>query len=112
MGLFSWKCAKSNIPIIGSLVHEEVTPLSRVVVVSEDGNTFVGTYNGYGIVESKFTEMNIVSGMAHGHMKLVLENVYSGETFDQLNTNDVDANQGYFYNDSDIDRFLNYIEKF
>ena len=53
MGFFSWRCAKSNKPVMAE-VAVRGTPwefASNVVVLFNNGDRISGTYDGYGRVD-------------------------------------------------------------
>ena len=103
MGFFSWKCAKSDKPVMSSYAVDN-TPwdfASKVVVVFKDGDKLSGTYDGYGNVG----ECNILD-FDEQKWRMVIQRYYAGETFEQLPRNKYDQGQGFFYDDSDLERIF------
>ena len=106
MGFFSWRCAKSDKPLMAgpSVIGSPWEFASKAVVLFEDGSCIRGTYDGYGEV--------IGNGGHHttelergGEWRMVIEKYYNGEVFaDFPKKNRNDPNQGFFYDDADLER--------
>ncbi len=98
MGFFSWRCAKTKLPILTDLVDwpKEVRHLSEAVALFANGDRIRGSYDGYGRVGS-FDNL-----ADHSGFKIVVARHYAGESYDQLPASESDLNQGYFWNDRDL----------
>ena len=71
---------------------------SRVVVLFKNGDRLSGTYDGYGRVDG----YEIVD-YPESTWRMVIEQYYNGETFDQLECNGHEPGQGFFYSDEDLE---------
>ena len=99
MGFFSWRCAKSYKPVMAEVAVRN-TPwafASRVVVLFKNGNRVSGTYDGYGRVDG----FELIEHPEE-RWRMVIDQFYNEETFDQLAQNKYDQGQGFFYNDEDL----------
>jgi hypothetical protein len=103
MGFFSWKCAKSDKPVMSSYAVKN-TPwefASDVIVLFKNGDRISGTYDGYGNVN----DYDILNDGEH-NWRMVIKSYYSGETFEQLPQNKYDQGQGFFYDDTDLKKLF------
>ena len=102
MGFFSWKCAKSNKPVMADIGvrNSPWAFASRVVVLFKNGSVVRGDYDGYGRVHGDAT-VELVD-IPESHWRMVIEDFYDNETFDQLQPNKYDPGQGWFYDDQDL----------
>jgi len=99
MGFFSWRCAKSNKPVMAE-VAVRGTPwefASNVVVLFNNGDRISGTYDGYGRVDG----FELID-YPEERWRMVIDQYYDSETFEQLLQNKYDQGQGFFYNDEDL----------
>lgn len=99
MGFFSWECAKTNKPVMAAVAVRK-SPwqfASKVVVLFNDGSKIVGTYDGYGRVD----EFELLD-YSEERWRMVIEQFYTGETFDELPKNKWDQGQGFFYSDEEL----------
>ena len=99
MGFFSWRCAKSDKPVMAE-VAVQGTPwqfASRVIVMFNNGNRISGIYDGYGRVDG----FELVDHPEE-RWRMVIEDYYNGEQFTDLPKNKHDIGQGFFYNDEDL----------
>lgn len=104
MGFFSWKCAKSDAPVMADM-GVQGTPYdfsSKVVVLFKNGDRITGTYDGYGRVNG----VELVD-YPEEYWRMVIERYYNGESFDQLPKNKYDPGQGWFYDDAELEEFFN-----
>jgi len=106
MGFFSWQCAKSKKPVMAD-VGVRNTPwqfASKVRVLLKDGSVIRGNYDGYGRV---IGDGNIeLVELPESQWRMVIEQYYDGETFDQLNKNGYDQGQGFFYSDEELEEIF------
>jgi hypothetical protein len=103
MGFFSWRCAKSEKPVMADMGVQN-TPwafASKVVVLFENGDRISGSYDGYGRVNG----LELLD-YSESRWRMVIEDFYNGESFDQLPKNKHDPGQGWFYDDSDLEQFF------
>ena len=101
MGFFSWRCAKSNKPVMADVAVRN-TPwafASNVIVLFKNGDLISGTYDGYGRVDG----FELIDHPEE-RWRMVIEKYYNRETFDQLAQNKYDQGQGFFYNDEDLEQ--------
>jgi len=88
---------------------------SKVVVLFKDGRCITGTYSGYGTVNVSCTllsvwhdgsfELELVEEYDPDEWRMVIKDYYDGESFrDFPKKNDWDRNQGFFYNDEDLEK--------
>ena len=101
MGFFSWKCAKSDKPVMAE-VAVQGTPwsfASKVIVLFNNGDRISGTYDGYGRVNG----FEIVDRPEES-WRMVIEDYYNGESFNDLPKNKYDQAQGFFYDDADLEQ--------
>lgn len=99
MGFFSWRCAKSDKPVMAEVAVRN-TPwefASEVVVLFKNGDRISGTYDGYGRVDG----FELID-YSEERWRMVINQYYDGETFEQLLQNKYDQGQGFFYNDEDL----------
>jgi hypothetical protein len=99
MGFFSWRCAKSDKPVMAE-VAVRGTPwefASRVVVLFKNGDRVSGTYDGYGRVDG----FELID-YPEERWRMIIDQFYNEETFEQLSQNKYDRGQGFFYNDEDL----------
>jgi hypothetical protein len=103
MGFFSWQCAKSNKPVMAkpAVVASPWDFASKVIVLFENGDRISGIYDGYGRVD----EFEIVD-YSESRWRMVIENYYAGETFEQLSQNKYDQGQGFFYSDEELEEIF------
>ena len=75
MGFFSWRCAKSDKPVMAEIAVRN-TPwafASEVVVLFKNGDRVSGTYDGYGRVG----ELELVDHLEE-RWRMVIEKYYNG----------------------------------
>ena len=115
MGFFSWKCAKSDLPVMSSYGVDgtEWEWMSHVVVLHKDANGFVnrfaGIYDGYGVVESPYGPYGLridLVDIPEDSWRMVIERFYKNDNFHSLPKNTNDPGQGYFYDDASLDEML------
>ena len=70
---------------------------SRVIVLFNNGNRISGTYDGYGRVDG----FELVDRPEES-WRMVIEDYYNGEQFEDLPKNKYDQGQGFFYDDEDL----------
>lgn len=108
MGFFSWRCAKSDKPIMAepAVVNSPWAFASKVGVLFKDGRCITGTYSGYGTIDvSDGGELELVEEYDPDEWRMVIKDYYDGESFrDFPKKNDWDRNQGFFYNDEDLEK--------
>jgi hypothetical protein len=103
MGFFSWKCAKSEKPVMAE-VAVQGTPWSfanDVIVLFKNGNRISGTYDGYGRVDG----FELVD-RPEDSWRMVIERYYNNETFEELSINKYDQGQGFFYSDEELEEIF------
>ena len=103
MGFFSWKCAKSEKPVMAE-VAVQGTPwafASKVIVLFNNGDHISGTYDGYGRVDG----FEIVDRPEES-WRMVIERYYNNESFEELSINKYDQGQGFFYSDEDLEEIF------
>jgi hypothetical protein len=88
MGFFSKCCAKTHLPIVAPA--RGIPRLNLVVALLPDGRKVEGSYDGYGRVEGVELHDD------WDRVKLVLQEHYQGETYDQLGKSGDELGQGYF----------------
>ena len=99
MGFFSWRCAKSEKPVMAEVAVRN-TPwafASKVIVLFKNGDRLSGTYDGYGRVG----EFELVDHPEE-RWRMVIADYYKGETFEELKLNKYDRGQGFFYSDEEL----------
>ena len=103
MGFFSWKCAKSDKPVMSeyAVANSPWQFASDVIVLFRNGDRISGTYDGYGRVNG----FEIVD-LDEREWRMVIKKYYNNETFDQLKQNKHDPGQGYFYGDEDLEEIF------
>jgi len=104
MGFFSWRCAKSDKPVMAE-VAVQGTPwkfASEVIVLFNNGDRISGTYDGYGRVDG-FELVDV----PEERWRMVIKDFYNEENFDQLQRNKYDPGQGFFYDDADLEQEFN-----
>ena len=103
MGFFSWKCAKSERPVMAECAVRR-SPFefaSQVVLLFKNGDRISGTYDGYGRVgEHEFFEE------PEDTWRMVIKRYYNGESFFDLPENKYDPGQGFFWGDADLEEFF------
>lgn len=99
MGFFSWQCAKSQKPVMADLgVNNSPWEFaSRVVVLFDNGDRISGSYDGYGRVNG----LELLD-YPESRWRMVIQQYYNGETFDQLAQNRHEPGQGWFYDDESL----------
>ena len=106
MGFFSWRCAKSGRPVMAQVAVKN-TPwefASRAVVLHRDGRVIRGVYDGYGRVLHHSEELELTD-MAEENWRLVIEQYYQGERFEDFPAKNAwDQGQGFFYDDADLEQ--------
>jgi len=127
MGTYSWTCAKTNLPILGSESWGRVGPsghdfgdFTQVVLLHPDeGIVAYGTYYGYGqlevdgskpnrgigyVSELEFSEDGTTEAIASGRAKLALASHYdpAKDTFESLGRSRTDPGQGHFHDEDFI----------
>lgn len=101
MGFFSWRCAKSDKPVMANIAVRN-TPwhfASSVIVLFKNGQRAQGIYDGYG----RIGEVKLLD-YSEEVWRMVIERYYNGETFDELSKNKFDQGQGYFYSDEELEQ--------
>ena len=101
MGFFSWRCAKSDKPVMAEVAVRS-TPwqfASEVIVLFKEGDRIIGTYDGYGRVDN----FELID-YPEERWRMIIKDYYNGETFEQLPKNKFDQGQGFFYNDEDLEK--------
>ena len=114
MGLFSWLCAKSRVSIPTPFVDCD-PDLRKVVLVTPNNRKIKGEYDGYGRIDGKdvFVEVtrdlvdddytdeelrrNFFRSVSYDNIKIVTQEYYKGEDFNELESSDSCPHQGYFY---------------
>lgn len=92
MGHFSYLCAKTGLPILGS--DTGGSKFSDVVVLRPDGSVSRGTYDGYGRVSGD-RHLDDDSSIADKRgARMVLAHFYAGERYDQFADCQPDPHQG------------------
>lgn len=104
MGFFSWSCAKTKKPIMADCgVRKSPWEFSsRVVVLFKNGDILTGVYDGYGRV-SGFE----LTDIPESQWRMVILDYYNDETFDQLEENGHEPNQGWFYGNNELAQIFN-----
>ena len=106
MGFFSWRCAKSDRPVMAQVAVKN-TPwefASRAVVLYKNGSKISGQYDGYGRILHQGEEVELTE-MAEENWRLVIEQYYQGERFEDFPVKNAwDRGQGFFYDDADLER--------
>jgi hypothetical protein len=100
MGFFSWRCAKSDKPVMAE-VAVRGSPwefASKVIVLFKDGDRISGTYDGYGRVDG----FELID-YSEERWRMVIEKYYNNESFEELPQNKYDQGQGFFYSDEDLE---------
>ena len=104
MGFFSWRCAKSDRPVMAQVAVKN-TPwefASCAVVLHRDGRVIRGVYDGYGRVQHHGEELELTD-MAEENWRLVIEQYYQRfEDFPAKNA--WDQGQVFFYDDADLEQ--------
>lgn len=103
MGFFSWKCAKSEKPVMSEYAvgGSPFEFASDVVVLFKNGDRISGTYDGYGRVNG-----HEIIDYSESTWRMVIRKYHNGETFDQLPQNKHDPGQGYFYSDEELEELF------
>jgi hypothetical protein len=88
MGFVSKVCAKSNLPV----VHDQrgYDCFNRVVALLPNGDIVKGSYDGYARVDG----VNLQNHWEY--VKLVLEQHYNGESYNDLPRSGSELGQGHF----------------
>lgn len=105
MGFFSWKCAKTQNPIMAECAVKG-SPLefaSHVTLLFEDGSSIKGVYDGYGRVENS-TEAFDLQDIPESDWRMVITNYYDSEPFHTFSKNKYDPGQGFFYSDEELEQ--------
>ena len=108
MGFFSWRCAVSGKPILAGEVTwpADLEPYTKVVYVTRRGHAHA-TYDGYGrlLVEKTSPEFGPgeIPNLADlgEEPRLVLQHVYAGQAYADLEPSAHEPNQGFFW-DEDV----------
>jgi hypothetical protein len=122
MGFYSYKCAKTKISIPS--VHAGLPKAaSRVVVIKPDSSLIIGTYDGYGnvllddgtvdeylreclkLAEKQFPSESCVKNH-YKFFRMVREDVYNNEKFEDLKPNKDCPEQGYFYENKNARKII------
>lgn len=100
MGFFSWRCAKSEKPVMAEVAVRNTAWAfaSKVIVLFKNGDRISGTYDGYGRVDG----FELVDHPEE-RWRMVIEDYYKGETFEELKINKYDRGQGFFYSDEELE---------
>lgn len=98
MGVFSWTCAKTNLPILNTMVAA-ARDQAEVVVLGKDGSVLRGEYDGYGRVLSELGAVDVMDAIFDDEARVVLAVFYdpTTDTFDSLVANQSDPGQGHFH---------------
>jgi hypothetical protein len=103
MGLFSWKCALSNVEIANNMI-DMPTWMSEIVVLQEDGTVLKGSYDGYGRVRTDVGTVDFYREFMDKNgwdmdstPTVVLQRAYDGESFDQVDPSPMAEFQGHFF---------------
>lgn len=92
MGFFSWKCAKTGLPIC---YRDRI-----VLLVKHDDDrvdTYLGDYDGYG------TAVGVdLCDVDENKWRLFLAEFYNNENFDDFPNNADEPRQGYFWDDDEL----------
>lgn len=104
MGFFSWKCAKTQKPIMAECAVKGSPWLfaSRVTVLFEDGSVLKGVYDGYGRVENSRAAFELTD-IDQSQWRMVISEYYDSEPFHTFSLNKHDQGQGFFYNDEELE---------
>lgn len=105
MGFFSWKCAKSQKPIMAECAVNG-SPwqfASRVTLLFEDGTSIKGVYDGYGRVENS-REAFELADLHESEWRMIISNYYDSEPFHTFSRNKFDPGQGFFYSDEELEQ--------
>jgi hypothetical protein len=107
MGFFSWRCAKTNKPVMAETAVKG-TPwefASRAVVLYRDGSKITGRYDGYGRIIHPTGEEIELTEMAEEKWRIIIEQYYKGERFEDFPTKNAwDRGQGFFYDDAELEQ--------
>jgi hypothetical protein len=106
MGYFSWTCAKTHLPVMAA--DAGMDGLSRVVLLTMDGSTVRGSYDGHGRIIGEAGKVDVVEALTRGRGKLVLERAYDPETdrFDTMTASKRDPGQGWFHDEDRLRSWL------
>lgn len=108
MGFFSWRCAKTDLPILAGAKRwpGDLRHLCEAVLVLPSGTTVHGTYDGSGRLGMASVKGDQAEGLAAaGNLsgvpdaRLVLGHAYAGERHDDLKPSRDDPGQGFFHDD-------------
>jgi len=104
MGFFSWTCAKSKKPVMADcgVRNSPWEFASEVVVLFKNGDRISGSYDGYGRVDG----FELVD-LDESRWRMVIQQYYDNETFDQLEENGYDLGQGWFYGNNELAQIFN-----
>jgi len=104
MGFFSWTCAKSKKPVMADcgVRNSPWEFASEVVVLFKNGDRITGSYDGYGRVNG----FELVD-LDESRWRMVIQQYYDNETFDQLEENGYDPGQGWFYGNNELAQIFN-----
>lgn len=92
MGFFSKTCAKTHLPIVAPA--RGIPRLNLVVALLPDGSRVIGSYNGYGSVDTDAGRVELHDDW--DRVKLVLQEYYQDEAYEQLGKSGNELGQGYF----------------
>jgi hypothetical protein len=116
MGFFSWKCAKSGLPVLNSTSCGNPDWIT-VVLKNDVGLELEGEYDGYGRIDTKsgiidLNETRISEELDNGSAKWVLK-MYHDESldYDTLGKAEYDPTQGHFISDESYEALVNLYNK-
>ena len=92
MGFFSKTCAKTHLPIVAPA--RGIPRLNRVVALLPDGGKVVGSYTGFGSIDNDAGRHELHADW--DRVKLVLQEHYEEEGYNQLGKSGDELAQGYF----------------
>ena len=101
MGMSSWCCAKTQLPVLAS-VSCNVDKFCHATLLFADGRVISGIYDGYGRLINdgvdllKAEPLRLYESMSTGTTKWVLTHFYQGEKFEDLGRSGSDPNQGHY----------------
>jgi hypothetical protein len=111
MGFFSWNCAKTKEPVLADVGGwpECAEHNHEVTVVYKSGRVISGAYDGYGRVG----DVDIRDDMGDFSWcepkdlcRLVLTMYYDGEDYKDLPHNEMQSEQGYFWDNPDLEKTI------